>query len=385
VSLRQDNQLFGMSGGLRAVDEDLGADGKRQSILVTGSARKNFVKQGLTVSLAHEQPVGGEDESSLFPQRTILGLDKTLTEWATLNVRHERQNGANASGNTTVAGVTVKPWTGGELRVAADEITQDSGRRLGATVGVDQAIQIDENWSASLGMTHRAQIDGDQTPIDPLADAAQSPIEVAPQSALIFDEAYTATYAGVGYRGAKAAASARVEARDAATSQRYAGILGGAREASERFSYAAAARVQYETSEQFDGSVTDRRSIDARIGTAFRPRGEGVVVYNRLDVKHDEVFGQSKSWKVVNNLGANFMLSDRTQMALNHGIKFSKAEVNGVDVEGTTQLAGVEVRHDISKRGISASTRRHWLTRTHGQSIMRGALPSVLRPRRMSG
>ena len=358
INVRQDNQLLGVSGGLRAIEEDLGSDGTRESILVTGNLRKAFPDKGLTLSLAHEQPLGGEDEASLFPQRTIFGLDKTLTELATLNVRHERQNGANASGNTTVAGLTIKPWTGGEVRLAADSITQDSGRRLGATVGVDQAIQIDEKWSASLGVTHRAQIDGDETPIDPLADAAQSPIEVAPQSALVFDEAYTATYAGVGYRGLKAAASARVEARDAAMSERYAGILGGAREASERFSYAGAARVQYETTEQPDGSSLDRRSVDVRVGTAFRPRGEGVVVYDRFDVKHDEVFGQSQSWKVVNNLGANFMLSDRTQMALNHGIKYGESEINGVGVEGLTQLAGVEVRHDISKRwdvGIHAS------------------------------
>ena len=358
VNVRQDNQLLGVSAGLRAVEEDLGSEGSRESVLLTGSVRKAFPDKGLTLSLSHEQPLGGEDESSLFPQRTIFGLDKTLTELATLNVRHERQNGANASGNTTVAGVTVKPWTGGELRLAADAITQESGRRLGATIGVDQAIQINEKWSATLGVTHRAQVDGDETPVDPLADAAQSPIEVAPQSVLIFDEAYTATYAGVGYRGEKAAGSARVEARDAATSQRYAGILGGAREASERFSYAGAARVQYETNEQLDGSSLDRRTVDVRVGTAFRPRGEGIVVYDRFDVKHDEVFGQSKAWKVVNNLGANFMLSDRTQMALNHGIKYGETEINGIGVEGLTQLAGVEVRHDISKRwdvGIHAS------------------------------
>ena len=273
-------------------------------------------------------------------------------------LRHERQNGANASGNTTVAGLTLKPWTGGELRVAADSITQDSGRRLGATVGVDQSVQFDENWSATAGMTHRAQIDGDEAPLDPLADAAVSPIEVAPQSTLVFDEAYTAMYAGIGYVGVTAAGSARIEARDAATSQRYAGIFGAAREASERFSYAGAARVQYETNEQPGGASIDRRQVDVRIGTAFRPRGEGVVAYNRFDVKHEEVFGQSKAWKVVNNLGANFMLSDRTQMAVNHGIKYGESEINGVEVDGVTQLAGVEVRHDITETldiGIHAS------------------------------
>ena len=367
ISLRQESPLLGVSGGLRAVEEDLGSEGQRNSVLLTGSARKAFTDQGLTLSLTHEEPISGEDESSLFPQRTIFGLDKTLTELATLNVRHERQNGANASGSTTVAGITLKPWTGGEVRVAADSITQDSGQRLGATVGVDQSVQINEKWSATAGMTHRSQIDGDEVPLNPLADAANSPIEVAPQSALVFDEAYTATYAGIGYVGKSAAGSARIEARDAATSERYAGIFGAAREASERFSYAGAARVQYETNEQPGGESIDRRQVDVRIGTAFRPRGEGVVVYNRFDVKHEEVFGQSKAWKAVNNLGANFMLSDRTQVALNHGIKYGESEINGIDVEGTTQLAGVEVRHDITERwdvGIHASALMNHNTNT---------------------
>ena len=86
VSLRQESPLLGVSGGLRAVEENLGDDGKRNSVLVTGSARKAFPDKGLTLSLTHEEPISGEDESSLFPQRTIFGLDKTLTELATLNV-----------------------------------------------------------------------------------------------------------------------------------------------------------------------------------------------------------------------------------------------------------------------------------------------------------
>ena len=282
-------------------------------------------------------------------------------------MRHERQNGANASGNTTVAGVTVKPWTGGEVRLAADAITQDDSRRIGATAGVDQAIQINEKWSVSVGMTHRAQIDGDENPVDPLADDAVSPIEVAPQSALVFDEAYTAAYAGVGYRGKHSAGSVRFEARDAASSRRYAGIFGGAREASERFSYAGAARIQHEKTDQIDGSQVERRTVDVRVGTAFRPRGEGIVVYDRFDVQHDETVGQQRSWKAVNNLGVNMMLSDRTQMAINHGLKYSETEINGVEVDSVTQLAGVEVRHDISKRwdiGIHGSALIDHNTRT---------------------
>jgi len=350
IALRQESQMLGVSAGLRAVKEELATGEERTSLLATAGIRKTFTEQGLTLSAQHEQPLNNDNETTLFPQRTILGLDKTLTEWATLNVRHERQNGANASGHTTLAGVTVKPWTGGEIRVAADAITQDSGQRLGATVGVDQTFQIDQNWTASVGVTRRDRISGKDTPVDPLADAAVSPVENAPVNPLVLDEAYTALYAGAGYLTDNAAASIRLEGRDGADSKRIAGIVGGAREASERFSYAGAGRAQYETVTNLDGTERDSRTVDARLGTAWRPRGEAdLVVYNRFDVQHKEVFGQSKAWKVVNNLGTNAQVTERTQASLFHGIKYSEASFGDVEVDGVTQLAGVEVRHDITK------------------------------------
>ena len=262
VLLRHESQILGMSGGVRVVEEEFTDGQSRDAVLLTGSLRKTFLEQGLTLSATHEQPIFSQNEATLFPQRTILGLDKTLGEKATLNLRHERQNGDNASGNTTVVGVTVKPWAGSEIRVAADSITNDGSQRLGTTVGVDQLIRVDDKWSTSFGAARRDSISGNDDPRDVAPDAALSPLETAPVSPLALDEAYSSAYAGLAYEGDHMAGSARIEARDAASGQRYVAVFSGAREASKAFSYAGTARAQYESSV----GQPDRRSLDLRFG-----------------------------------------------------------------------------------------------------------------------
>lgn len=343
--------------GFRAVNEEIVTTDEqanetvenRQSILLTGGAQKRFEKIGLGVSVIHEQPLGSNnDGSTQFPQRTVLGVDKSITSRATVSVRHEILDGENASGQNTVAGLTIQPWTGGQVSLAADTITSDSGRRLGATVGVDQSFQINQKWSTGFGVAHRARIDDEdgEDPVDPTADAALSPLETAPQSPLTLAEGFTSAYAGVGYNGQKTAASARIEARDSTTGQRYLALLGAARESSEKLSFAAAARVQREVLDD----AANRTDVEARLGAAWRPNGEGTVVYNRFDVIHSEVEGEQTNLRLVNNVGVNTYLTDRTQAALFYGVKYTRTQIGEDNFSGFTHLIGGEVRHDITKR-----------------------------------
>jgi hypothetical protein len=75
-----------------------------------------------------------------------------------------------------------------------------------------------------------------------------------------------------------------------------------------------------------------------------------LILLNRFDVGRDEQEGQLKRTKVVNNLSANMMISDRTQAALYHGIKYVETEFEGAKADGVTQLVGGEVRHDVTKK-----------------------------------
>lgn len=348
--LTQDSQTFGASIGLRAVAEDYETEADaRRSVLLLAGLRKTFLDQGLTVSAVWEEPlnqVGANDEATLFPGRTVLGLDKTLGKTASLNVRHEITNGDHASGQNTIAGITWEPRGGTQIRAGADMLTQDSARRIGATVGVDQVWQVNEAWTLTGGLARRANVDGGDGPLDVAPDAAFGPLEDGVRSPLTQSEQYTSAYFGAGYQVEGMAVSGRVETRDSTSGRRLVAVLGGAREITKTLSFSVAARQQKESLDD----QASRQQSDIRIGAAWRPRGEGMVVLNRFDYGHFQEDGVQNRAKLVNNLAVNAMLSKRTQLSVYHGIKHVETTFNGARASGFTHLIGGEVRHDISEK-----------------------------------
>ncbi|MEM9739326.1 MAG: hypothetical protein AAF829_05615 [Pseudomonadota bacterium] len=347
MTLQQRTALGTMALGVRSVDETTNG-APRESVLATATVSRTLPDLGLTLTASREQPLGGKnsDEVSAFPGRTLIGVDKQLTPRATLNVRHEQLEGDNASGQNTVVGVTVLPWIGGRLTTGLSNVTQDSGQRLSATVGVDQTLRLSDTWSMSIGAADRSQIDGEGDPLDPFADDAVSPLAEGERSALTLDESFTSAYLGLAYRSEKQIASLRGEMRESLDSQRYAAILGGAREVTQELSYAGAVRYQSETGAVAGG----RQSVDARLGAALRPRGDGTVFFNRLDLGYQDQPGTARDWRIVNNFTANTMLTDRTQLAGFLGAKYVETELADVNVSGWTGLVGGELRHDLSER-----------------------------------
>lgn len=341
VALRQEGPFTSGSIGLRRVVEKPDDASTRKSLLATSEIRQNFDKVGLTIHASRDQPITSDGDSTFFPKRTRVGLDQRITKGLSLNVSHEIQDGENASSANTIVGITANPWTGSSITAATDIITQDAGRNIGATLGVDQQVILNKNWSGSFGLTRRQQLASDGT-IDPLEDivpdAAISPLEV--------DQDFTSIYVGAGYRDQVTNGSARVEVRQSDLGQRYTYVAGAAREVSEQLSFAGAARVE----DQDNEIEPDSRSIDARLGAAWRPRNAtGLIAFNRFDIKSEQTAGEFKSWKVVNNLALNALIDERVQVSLNHGFKYSSIEADGLANNGVTQLFGTEARVDITK------------------------------------
>jgi len=348
--VREETERSRVSTGVKYVREDYSPQNEqRDSLLATIQADQTLPGRGLTLSLAHEQPFGSRDEATLFPERTIIGADQRLTEWATLSLRHEQTNGANSSGNTTLAGLTLTPWTGGELRAVADEATQDSASRLSATFGADQTVRLTEAWTASLGAAHRARVDGVDDARDLTAGVATSPIAHSVRNSDDPTAGFSSFYAGLGYRRERSAATIRFENRDSDLGERHALTVGAAREANDALSYGVALRAETEDSPDFPGSA-DRDRVDARLGVAWRPRGEELVVLARLDAKtlNEEDLLDSQKW--VGNLATNFMISQRSQAKVDFGLKHQETRIAGFMTSGWSHLTGAELRHDITRR-----------------------------------
>lgn len=356
---RRDSQTFGVQAGLRAVSEKYAeTDGTRDSVLLLAGLRKTFVDQGLSVSAVWEKPLSetrGDDEATLFPGRTVLGLDKTLGKRATANLRHEITNGENASGQNTIAGISWQPLSGTQVRAATDMVTNDSGRRIGATVGVDQVWQVNDAWTLGGGLARRANVNADDAALDLTADDAISPLADGVRSDLTQAEQYTSAYAGASYQAEGVAGSGRLELRDSTSGTRLVTVLGGAREITKTLSFSGAARHQRENL----ADQGDREETDVRIGAAWRPRGEGLVVLNRLDVGHLSEEGVQNRSKIVNNLAVNAMVTKQTQVSVYHGIKRVETDFEGASATGITNLVGAEIRHDINA-GVDVGLQTTW-------------------------
>lgn len=351
ITARQDSERLGLSAGLRAVEDDVAGE-TRRSMMAIASGRYTIPKHGLTLTAAHEQPLGDEDASTSFPQRTTIGADKTLTEKASLSLRHEFLEGENASGQNTTVGVTYSPWAGTDVSASTDRLTSDGANRLGATVGVDQQWIINDKWSASTGVSRRQVLDENGNPQIVAPDAAISPVEA--------NTNYMSGYLGVGYRTEKLAASTRIEARKADEYDTIIGTFGAARELTDEFSLAATGRMQMRETHEGPGNITETRELrtDLRVGAAWRPRGEGTVVFERFDYKYNELADGTTQTKLVNNMAANTMINDRWQLTGNWGVKYTETDLGGDRYDSLAMLLGAETRFDITQRidvGIAGS------------------------------
>ena len=343
ITARQDSERLGLSAGLRAVEDDVAGE-TRRSMMAIASGRYTLPKHGLTLTAAHEQPLGDEDESTSFPQRTTIGADKTLTENASLSLRHEFLNGENASGQNTTVGVTYSPWAGTDVSASTDRLTSDGANRLGATVGVDQQWIINDKWSASTGVSRRQVLGENGNPQIVAPDAAISPVEA--------NTNYMSGYLGVGYRTEKLAASTRIEARKADEYDTIIGTFGAARELTDEFSLAATGRMQMRETHEGLGNLAETRELrtDLRLGAAWRPRGEGTVVFERFDYKYNELADGTTQTKLVNNMAANTMINDRWQLTGNWGVKHTQTDLGAERYDSLAMLLGAETRFDITER-----------------------------------
>ena len=333
------NTTSGTLGLRRVVEEPAGGE-TRRSLLLTAEARQNFQDAGLTLRASRDQPLGGDDASTQFPARTTFGIDKQLFGSATLSATHEVLDGATQSSSNTTIGLSTQLWKGARLSASSDRVTQESSERIGATFGVDQELRFSEKWSGSLGVTRREDLKSEGQ-----IDLVDDIVPDQPTSPQDINGDFTSVYVGAGYSGEKSTGSARGELRKSDDGQRYTLIAGSARELSDHFSYAGAARYSQENNDL----IADRRTADARFGAAWRPRGEGIIAFNRFDLGVEEIDDQSRSWKAVNNFALNTQVSERLQIALNHGLKYSVLETGDDRFAGFTQLAGLEARYDITR------------------------------------
>ena len=340
VQLSHQTNQMALSAGLRAARDEFSNGLSRESILAIASGSLQVPKLGATFQIAHEQPLGGSDEVSNFPGRTLLGVDKMIGKKATLSVRHEILDGENSKGQNTTFGLSLSPWSGMAMRASTDLLTNDSGRRLGSTIAVDQQVRLDKNVTASLGLTNRSVLDEDEDYVDVSADGVASPIEQS--------QDFSSAYLGLAYNSDTTTVSGRLETRMSSSGDTWIGSLAASRELSETLSLAGTLRRVSDDPDGIDQG--DSQRLDMRFGAAWRPRGDELVVLNRLDVGVESNELDANRSKIVNNLAANTMIDERWQLSANYGVKYVREDIAGQKYSNMTHLIGGETRFDVTEK-----------------------------------
>ena len=335
----QDGTKLDASGGLRLTRDEFVDGEDRTSLLAVAHASYDISQHGITVQATAETPIAGNDGVSAQPQRLGLGIDKRIGNLAVVNLRHERLNGGGQTSDNTTVGLTATPWNGGTATVAADNLTNDSGRRLGATIGLDQTVRLTDKISGQVGIRSRHLLRSEDEFVEVAPDAVLSPVEI--------NEDFQSVYVGAAYRDEKMSISGRVEVRDNDDDRTWVLSSSAARELSDTLSLAASARGRI--SDPSDGLGNDEH-YEARVGVAWRPRNEDTVIFNRLDIVNSQPLNDINTTKLVNNAALNTLITDRWQLSTNVGTKYVATDIGDTELSNWTHLVGAETRFDVTER-----------------------------------
>lgn len=354
VEFEQRSETLRFSSGVQMATETLTGGVERRSTLLVNRVQKDLPELGLSLSASRDQTVSSNQDVSSFPDRTLFAIDKSVTKYARVSLRHERLEGDTNKGDLTTVAVTATPWQGAEIRADAESSSSPGAPGLGALFGIDQKIQLTDKWRMSLGSAHRTSFHTDEAAIDPFADAAQSPADIVSPTLGQRRATFSSAYTGVSYTGDRTSVSVRSELYESSGQKRVTTVGAIGRDVTSELSIAGAGRIEVQDQ---DGSDRATRS-ELRIGLASRPSDDGIIFLNRLDFKTEDLSQGVKNWRVVNNAAANMKITDRGQASVNVGTKYTETTINQAQYQGWTHLVGAQYRYQTSKRvdiGVSGS------------------------------
>ncbi|NNF15536.1 MAG: hypothetical protein HKN70_02260 [Gammaproteobacteria bacterium] len=347
--------------GLRnATDEDVNGS-KQESRQTFVNASVQALDNRLTLRGSTEFSAG-RNANTDFPRRTVLGMDYRLDENLTAFAEHEFADGDNVDTQTTRAGLRITPWERAAIDASVNQQSTEYGPRVFANVGLIQGWQVNERWTVDAGLDHGNTV---RQPA-----AVEFDPDTPPTSGGIATD-FTAVFLGALFRSEFWSASSRLEYRNSTLEERRALLLGLYREEQAGKGFTLNAQI-------FDSDTRDGTQImaaDVRLGWAFRPVNSQWVVFDRLDLVYADLETPNRAaqtWKLVNNLNANWMYSRDTQIAFQYGAKYVRSEIAANAYSGFSDLLGVAVRHDLSSRWDVAAhgdIRHSWRADVYDYSV----------------
>jgi hypothetical protein len=290
-------------------------------------ATKSFLEQRLKLSLTHEQTVT-EAQSDLFPTKTAAGLEYALSssmdvftnyEWAT-NMEQGR------------VGVRYRPWSGMSIENSTlSEITNDT-RNVYNTLGAVQTFQLTEKVGLNVGYEEGKTLDGNVSNVN---------------------QSFRAYHLGANFNEKHYSAMFSGEIRQAKEDKKLNLSTAIYTQTSDELALALGANYSLMDSVDLEsGEKHNNRESNVRLSVAYRPEESSTIVLEKLDYisSTSEEGGEFlNSEKLINNLNVNLTPTKRSEISLQHGIKYVQDTNNAYEYKGITQLFGLDARYDVTK------------------------------------
>lgn len=318
-----DKQTWGAFAGYRYAKRTF--DEMAQQILL--GASKSFFDQRLKLSATHEQTLS-ESESKLFPTKTGLGLSYALSSTTDVFTNYEWA-GENELGRV---GVRFRPWSGVSIEnTTLSEISNDS-QNIYNTLGVLQSFQLTDKVGVNVGYEEGRSIDGNNSLVENLFHAYRLGFNYN-------DKLYSTTLSG--------------EFRDGSDMKRV-NITGGVY-SQVNSDLAIAFGGNYNTSDGTNRRTGEKHKssdVNLRFSLAYRPEETTTILLDKLDYLSATLDDGTQSLngaKLINNMNLNLTPTKKSEIALQHGIKYVKERIEKFEYKGLTQLFGVDAHYDLTK------------------------------------
>ena len=348
ADIQYDQDVYSLSLGYREATDRF-ADGDREESrqLLSGVDVRLFDER-LTLRADHEQSLGSKNGNSDYPTRTVLGADLGITAGVTLFAEQEFTHGDSKETESSRVGMRATPWQGGELNTALQQEFNEDGQRVFALMGLLQTWEMNEEWSFD------AALDRSQTLKDYTGQRVNENVPAASGSS----DDFTAISLGATYRQERWEWWNRIEMRQSDSEDKYGVTSGILSEPWQGTAFSADTQLFIT-----DSTIGSRSTnFDLRLGTAYRPARSRWMLLDRFDFEFDRLDGLN-TWRLINNLNANYKPHRRMQVSLQHGIKYVQDSIGDNTYSGVTDLFGLETRYDLSRRwdiGMHGSVLHSW-------------------------
>ena len=263
-----------------------------------------------------------------------LGSDFIINDQVTLFAVHEMGFERDAP-TRSVAGIRATPWQGMQVSNSVEQQQSKDGNRLFAVHGVNQEVNLDENWQISFGYDQSQNLEN---------SVLEQPDDTAINFAQTSDDFY-AINTGWGYRSPTWQWTNRIEYRESDTNEKWNATSGIYRPIGLGFAFGLNGEYRLDDG---DNERTEFKQVEFDIG--LRPLAVGLAWLNQTKYIEEEISNASNtiaadlvSRRLVNNTHIN-MRWTKTQLSAQYGFKYVDETLDDIAYSGVIDLMGAQVR-----------------------------------------